>query len=78
MGVKKERRLCVDENRMVLAERETPNHVLHLLLTVVSLGLWVPVWLVVTLFAPRTFHCPQCGGRCRQLGWRESAPKQVP
>lgn len=24
-----------------------PNHVLHLILTVLTLGLWVPVWLIV-------------------------------
>lgn len=30
-----------------------PNHVLHFLLTVVTGGLWLPVWIVVALRGKR-------------------------
>ena len=26
-----------------------PNHVLHLLLTIITFGLWLPVWLIIAL-----------------------------
>lgn len=45
------------------ARLETPNHVLHLLISVFTCGLWLPVWLVLivaTKSAP--WRCSQCGG----------------
>lgn len=30
-----------------------PNHVLHLILTLLTFGLWLPVWLLVTLASSR-------------------------
>ncbi|QIG68732.1 hypothetical protein EVB67_082 [Rhizobium phage RHph_TM3_3_14B] len=56
---------CEDDVAMVLAERQTPNHVLHLLLSVFSAGFWIPVWLVVTLLAGGAYKCPRCGARTR-------------
>ncbi|MFI6603253.1 hypothetical protein ACIBHX_44035 [Nonomuraea sp. NPDC050536] len=34
-----------------LVKSRTPRHVLHALLTAMSCGLWLPVWLIVTLTA---------------------------
>lgn len=34
----------------VLVKGHRPNHVLHLILTLVTLGLWVFVWIGVTIF----------------------------
>lgn len=48
---------------MVLAEKQTPNHVLHLLLSVITAGLWLPIWFVVALFGGGTYRCPSCGAR---------------
>jgi hypothetical protein len=33
----------------VLVAGHRPNHVLHLLLTVFTLGLWLPVWLLLSI-----------------------------
>ncbi len=30
--------------------RRRPNHILHLLLTIITGGLWLPVWLLLSLF----------------------------
>tara|TARA_R110002020_G_scaffold53905_8_gene150490 strand:- start:20011 stop:20232 length:222 start_codon:yes stop_codon:yes gene_type:complete len=54
---------CEEEVRMVLAERQTPNHILHLLLTVVSAGIWLPVWLLLAIFGGGAYKCPSCGAR---------------
>ncbi len=63
MGTHKKRMFCQEEVRMVLAERQTPNHVLHLLLSIVTAGFWIPVWILVTLFGSGAYKCPSCGAR---------------
>ena len=37
--------------------QQKPNHVLHLLLSIFTLGLWIPIWVLVGLFPGK----PQCG-----------------
>lgn len=37
------------------------SHVLHLLLAVFSFGLWLPVWILVTLNNPTKAQCTICG-----------------
>lgn len=54
---------CEEDVAMVLAEKQTPNHVLHLLLAIFSAGLWIPVWVLVTLFASGPYRCPRCGAK---------------
>ena len=41
---------------------ERPNHVLHLLLTVFTFGVWIIVWLLVGL-SERRATCTVCGTR---------------
>lgn len=36
-------------NLQMRLQRQRTNHILHLLLSVITGGLWVPVWLIVTL-----------------------------
>lgn len=43
-------------------ELEKPSHVLHLLLSIVTVGWWVPVWALVAVHAGRARgHCRECG-----------------
>lgn len=66
MGERKSRRYC-PEHGWILAVQQTPNHVLHLLLSVVTVGFWIPVWLVlIVLSSERRPICPVCGGPTRQ------------
>ena len=37
-----------------------PNHVLHLFLTVFTIGSWIPVWLLASLFRAKP-KCMTCG-----------------
>ncbi len=37
-----------------------PNHRLHLLLTVFTVGFWIPVWVLVSLFQAKP-QCMTCG-----------------
>ena len=40
--------------------QQKPNHVLHLLFTVFTVGIWIPVWVLVGLFQA-TPQCMTCG-----------------
>jgi hypothetical protein len=75
MGTRKTRQYCPEEKRMVLAERPAPNHVLHLLLTVVSGGIWLPIWLLITVFGGGRYKCPSCGAYTR--GWTSKEEKRL-
>jgi cytochrome c biogenesis protein CcdA len=65
MGIQKRRMFCEEEIAMVLAERQTPNHVLHLLLSIFTAGFWIPVWIVVAIFTSGAYRCPRCGAKTR-------------
>lgn len=74
MGIVKSRRYCYEEDRMVLAEKETPNHVLHLLLSVFTAGVWIIVWIILSIGASfNSYKCPHCGDvtdRKPPRGWK--------
>lgn len=37
------------------------SHLLHLVLTILSIGMWLPVWILVTLNAKTEAQCTICG-----------------
>ena len=67
MTVKHELRSCprCGELRTVAVRR--PNHVLHAVMTVLTAGLWLPIWALAgleSLFHRGTVKCPRsCAGR---------------
>jgi hypothetical protein len=75
MGIQKARHYCPQEKKAVIAERQTPNHVLHLLLSVITCGLWLPVWLLLGLFGNGPWLCPSCAARTR--GWVTKDEKRL-
>jgi hypothetical protein len=62
---------------MVLAEKQTPNHVLHLLLALVTVGFWIPVWVIAQIMSElRAYQCPHCGAKTRHKAPRGWKPTQ--
>lgn len=59
MAVDVERLWCEVCQKRVKAERQGASHVLHLLLTLCTFGLWAIVWLIVA--TGRAYHCTECG-----------------
>lgn len=57
-------RYCGYCNTRVLAQKQAPNHVLHLLLTFTSCGLWSLIWLLLAAASYGRYKCPRCGGDC--------------
>jgi len=52
---------CMDCGMECVLRRRVPRHELHLVLTIGTLGLWAPCWLI-TLFAARwePWRCTDC------------------
>lgn len=75
MGIQKKRMFCEEEVAMVLAERQTPNHILHLLLSVITAGFWIPIWILVALLGSGAYRCPRCGAKT--LGYVPKKYKSV-
>lgn len=50
-------RACQQNTRV---SRQRPSHLLHLVLTILTVGLWGWVWLFVSMFG-RPWRCDQCG-----------------
>ena len=48
------------EHGNVLARAKGTNHILHLLLTIVTGGLWAVVWLFASM-GKKDWRCPSCG-----------------
>lgn len=59
---------CRRCRRWVAASRTATPHVLHLLLAVITFGLWLLVWAVSAIDHAGT------GMRCRGCGWLAPAP----
>lgn len=61
MGFTESSGYCAYCQRQVLARQQTPNHILHCLITLFSCGAWAIVWLLITLFSSNPVLCTVCG-----------------
>jgi DNA-directed RNA polymerase subunit RPC12/RpoP len=66
MSVHEPRGFCKTCGEKVLIRRQGANHILHLLLTVLTLGVWGWVWLFVALGKVGGWRCTRCGRRVRK------------
>ena len=55
-------KLCTRCGVETMHVQEGPNHVLHLLLSVFTIGIWLPVWVLVGFLGGR-WRCGGWGGR---------------
>jgi len=51
---------CNDCNKMVSFHYPPVNHWKHFFITLITLGMWLPMWLILR-FSP-TKVCDECGG----------------
>ena len=53
---------CPECDKKVLTLKTPVNHILHFILSLFSFGLWIPVWLVVSIANDLTpWRCNSCG-----------------
>ena len=62
MGFQERPGYCSYCKKNVLVRTQTPNHLLHLILSIVTSGLWLIVWLILSIRVKK-WHCSQCGQR---------------
>lgn len=66
MAYRETGRYCPTCERQVLAKQETPNHVLHFLITFFTCGLWGLMWIIIAIAnATEPWKCPTCGSATR-------------
>jgi hypothetical protein len=54
-------RQCQKPSRFIRTV-ETPNHILHFLIALISCGLWIPFWMVIAAYNKTSgWYCSQCG-----------------
>lgn len=39
------------ETQAVLVKGHRPNHILHLILSIITVGIWIPVWICVAIIS---------------------------
>jgi len=62
MGRDTKQKMCNECGQHRLFEKPTPSHVLHLLLTLVTVGFWLPVWFLCCIANGLTpYRCTVCG-----------------
>lgn len=49
---------CAQETQHL---KPSTSHVLHLLLSLITLGIWLPIWLLVALSNSSQGQCTKCG-----------------
>ena len=50
-------------------EKSGPSHILHLILALVTAGIWLPVWVLLCVFnSLKPYRCRFCG-ESRLLVW---------
>lgn len=64
MGTQQSSGYCHHCQQQVSISRPTPNHILHLLLTICTGGLWIIVWILLSL-RPQAWRCNNCGKTVR-------------
>ena len=60
MSIEHAQLFCGHCNKQVLAICDGPNHILHLILTIITGGLWGIVWVLVS-FGKKEWRCSHCG-----------------
>lgn len=62
MGLEQSTKMCRTCGKHTVVQRPGANHVLHLLLTILTAGLWLVIW-VLSAVRIGGWRCSQCGRR---------------
>lgn len=67
MAIQEKSGYCKSCQKNVLMRRQGTNHILHLLLSIVTCGFWVIIW-ILTSIKVGGWKCPNCGGNATKKG----------
>lgn len=71
MSQRVSRRFCDSCDDYVRAEARPVSHLLHLVLSIVTAGFWIIIWVLLVLGPD--WHCSQCGDKTQPRpprGWK--------
>ena len=62
MPTQEESKYCDRCKRYMLVRKPATNHILHLILSIVTVGFWIPIWILVGISVASTkWRCTHCG-----------------
>lgn len=67
---------CSKGGRVVI-KRKRPNHILHLLLSLVTGGAWIIIWILLCVWNQDPWKCTQCGSKNVKLAPNPKLPFMV-
>lgn len=67
---------CKNCKKSTIQIKQRANHVLHLLLSVVTIGIWLIVWFFISLFTSDTPTCTVCGNEINNNNNRQTNKKE--
>ena len=62
MANKQQHKFCKFCNQIMPANKKVPNHIMHVILTILTYGFWIFVWLIFVL-CNEPFYCEKCKSR---------------
>ena len=64
--IKQQYQFCSNCNQIMPANSYKVNHILHALLSVLTIGFWIIIWALICLGTLDTnFYCVKCGNKTR-------------
>lgn len=79
MAVRTRQRYCETCAQLRPFDKPAPNHVLHLLLSCITFGLWLIIWLPATIANSLVgkSYCRTCGGQPSSLRMHGKPPQRI-
>ena len=68
MGIKETAGYCGHCQKDILVRAQTPNHLLYLVLSIITSGFWLIVWVIICLRSSK-WICSQCGRPINQSSY---------
>lgn len=62
MATKHKQGFCKDCEKLVPVTSPGTNHILHLLLSIITAGIWVIIWILAAI-SSGPWRCSICGGK---------------
>ena len=78
LGKVQERQWCPECKKYVLAVRPRTNRILHLLLSVLTMGVWLIVWACTADLGTKKPHkCPVCGTETQEMAPIDAVERRI-
>ena len=70
MTIKQQHQFCSNCNQIMPANKDIPNHIMHAVLSLMTVGWWLIIWIFLILKTNKNqFHCVKCGNDSLKTSW---------